>query len=79
MPDSFSTALPVAVWRLSACPNVAKMKYGAVGVLCSMCKEQSPRGLAKLYGHMPSEEQIDKILQIDMNSGSAGYEQFAAK
>jgi hypothetical protein len=33
----------------------------------------------KLYGHMPSEEQIDKILQMDMNSGSAGYEQFAAK
>jgi iron complex transport system substrate-binding protein len=33
----------------------------------------------KLYGHVPSEEQIDKILQMDMNSGSAGYEQFAAK
>jgi iron complex transport system substrate-binding protein len=33
----------------------------------------------KLYGHMPSEEQIDKILQMDMNSGSAGYKQFAAQ
>jgi iron complex transport system substrate-binding protein len=33
----------------------------------------------KLYGHTPSEEQIDQILQMDMNSGSAGYEQFAAK
>ena len=33
----------------------------------------------KLYGHTPSEEQIDKILQMDMNSGSAGYERFAAK
>jgi iron complex transport system substrate-binding protein len=33
----------------------------------------------KLYGHTPSEEQIDKILRMDMNSGSAGYERFAAK
>jgi iron complex transport system substrate-binding protein len=33
----------------------------------------------KLYGHTPSEEQIDKILQMDVNNGTAGYERFAAK
>jgi iron complex transport system substrate-binding protein len=32
----------------------------------------------KLYGHTPTEEQIDKILQMDMNAGSAGYDRFAA-
>lgn len=33
----------------------------------------------KLWGHTPTEEQIDQILQIDMNGGSAGYEQFATQ
>ena len=33
----------------------------------------------KLYGHTPTDEQIDKILHMEMNSASANYEQFAAK
>jgi iron complex transport system substrate-binding protein len=33
----------------------------------------------KLYGHEPTEEQIDAILQMEMNGASPGYEVFAAK
>ena len=32
----------------------------------------------KLYGQAPTDEQIDQILQMDMNAGSAGYDRFAA-
>jgi len=33
----------------------------------------------KLYGHTPTEEQIDGILRMTMNAGALGYEQFAAQ
>lgn len=33
----------------------------------------------KLYGHTPTEAQIDAILQMEMNGESAGYEIFAVK
>jgi iron complex transport system substrate-binding protein len=33
----------------------------------------------KLYGRIPTEAQIDAILQMDMNMASAGYEVFAAR
>lgn len=31
----------------------------------------------KLYGHSPTDQQIDQILQLDMNRESAGYDRFA--
>ena len=37
------------------------------------------RWYPKLYGHTPTEAQIDGILQMEMNSASAGYDVFAAK
>ena len=33
----------------------------------------------KLYGHAPTDAQLDAILQMEMNGASAGYEVFAAR
>ena len=65
----------------------------AVRDVCTACHSSSqflgtPRSSSRweqVFGQMaqqgarPSEEQIDKILQMDVNNGTAGYERFAAK